>query len=62
MGYFKVRYDSRVVNYDRRGFIRLATDLGSRQAEGETQKSHKVNRRNLMSVVCTVQQGPPRGM
>ena len=28
MGYFPVRYDSRVVNYDRRGFIRLAT--GSR--------------------------------
>ena len=27
MGYFQVRYDSRVVNYDRRGFIILATDL-----------------------------------
>ena len=27
MGYFKVRYNSRVVNYDRRGFIRLATYL-----------------------------------
>ena len=26
MGYFQVRYDSRVVNYNRRGFIRLATD------------------------------------
>ena len=26
MGYFQVRYDSRVINYDRRGFIRLATD------------------------------------
>ena len=25
MGYIQVRYDSRVVNYDRRGFIRLAT-------------------------------------
>ena len=25
MGYFQVRYVSRVVNYDRRGFIRLAT-------------------------------------
>ena len=24
MGYFPVRYNSRVVNYDRRGFIRLA--------------------------------------
>ena len=27
MGYFQVRYDSRVVNYDRRGFTRLATDV-----------------------------------
>ena len=26
MGYFQVRYDSRVVNYDHRGFIILATD------------------------------------
>ena len=26
MGYFQVRYDSRVVNYNRRGFIRLATE------------------------------------
>ena len=25
MGYFQVRYDSRVVNYDLRDFIRLAT-------------------------------------
>ena len=29
MGDFPVRYDSRVVIYDRRGFIRLATGLGS---------------------------------
>ena len=27
MGYFPVRYNSRVVIYDRRGFIRLATGL-----------------------------------
>ena len=27
MGYFPVRYDSGVVNYDCRGFIRLATGL-----------------------------------
>ena len=27
MGYFQVIYDSRVVNYDRRCFIRLATGL-----------------------------------
>ena len=26
MGYFPVKYDSRVVNYERRGFIRLVTD------------------------------------
>ena len=25
MGYFQVRYHSRVVNYDHRGFMRLAT-------------------------------------
>ena len=25
MGYIQVRYDSRVINYNRRGFIRLAT-------------------------------------
>ena len=25
MGYFQVRYDFRVVNYNRTGFIRLAT-------------------------------------
>ena len=25
MGYFQVRYDSRVVNYNHRGFIRLST-------------------------------------
>ena len=30
MGYFPVRYNSRVVNYDRRGFIRLATGYNSR--------------------------------
>ena len=27
MGYFQVRCDSRVLNYDHRGFIRLATSL-----------------------------------
>ena len=29
MGYFQVRCDSRVVNYNRRGFIRLATGLSA---------------------------------
>ena len=32
MGYFPVRYDSRVVIYDRRGFIRLATGLSPKTA------------------------------
>ena len=32
MGYFQIRYDSRGINYDRRGFIRLAT--------GQTLASH----------------------
>ena len=27
MGYFQVRYDSRVVNYERKLFIRLTTEL-----------------------------------
>ena len=26
MGFFQVRYQSRDINYDRRGFIRLATE------------------------------------
>ena len=26
MGYFQVRYNSRVVNYNHKGFIRLTTD------------------------------------
>ena len=29
MGYFQVRYDSRVINYNCRGFIRLATAVTS---------------------------------
>ena len=33
MGYFQVRYDSRVVNYNRRGFIRLATGESKRLFE-----------------------------
>ena len=37
MGYFQVRYDSRVVIYDRRAFIRLAT-VGFRK---NTQCLHK---------------------
>ena len=39
MGYFKVRYDSRVVIYDRKMFIRLAT--GSFTAHGTRQQSRE---------------------
>ena len=35
MGYFQVRYNSRVVNYDRRGFIRLATVVRHSTADPE---------------------------
>ena len=36
MGYFQVRYDSRVIIYDHRGFIRLATeDRGQRVSNVE---------------------------
>ena len=37
MGYFQVRYDSRVVNYNRRGFIRLAADLVKIEVENVLQ-------------------------
>ena len=33
MGYFQVRYDSRVVNYNRIGFIRLATGDHCRETD-----------------------------
>ena len=35
MRYFPVRYDSRVVIYERRGFIRLATDPIVANEKGE---------------------------
>ena len=31
MGYFQVRYNSRVINYDCIGFIRLATEINFMQ-------------------------------
>ena len=37
MGYFQVRYDSRVVNYKRILFIRLATDLLEDRIKNEIQ-------------------------
>ena len=39
MGYFQVRYDSRVVIYDRRAFIRLTTELWSLYCTVDSQKS-----------------------
>ena len=41
MGYFQVRYDSRVINYDRRGFIRLSTGLES-HISGDWKQMHLV--------------------
>ena len=42
-------------------FVRGLGDRFSRKSCPISQKSHKVNRRNLRSVVCTVLLGPPRG-
>ena len=43
MGYFQVRYDSRVVNYERKLFIRLAT---GKRAIGKRRKNFFNFRRN----------------
>ena len=40
MGYFQVKYDSRVINYNRRGFIRLATELPIRPRQEDTLSLH----------------------
>ena len=60
MGYFQVRYDTRVINYDHRGFIILATGpflevgaLGSYvEKEGAdrlgSQKSAQMNLPNIV--------------
>ena len=43
MGYFQVRYDSKALNYDRRGFIRLATEHNtSHKAKGRVKVSNKI--------------------
>ena len=47
MGYFQVRYDSRGVNYDRRGFIRLATGLCSKRICNQFPYTDKQNIRGL---------------
>ena len=46
MGYFPVRYDSRVVNYDRRGFTRLATE--EVQTERQTKWVARVSNRKFL--------------
>ena len=38
MGYFPVRYDSRVLIYDRRGYIRLATGVDGGAISGQSYK------------------------
>ena len=43
MGYFQVRYDSRVVNYDRRDFIRLATDAEIKSCPNFPKVAEKVD-------------------
>ena len=56
MGYFQVRYDSRVVNYDHRGFITLATEQNGKPSS-DTQKvlSHKNLRPD--SLTSTIRNG-----
>ena len=54
MGYFQVRYDSRGVNYDRRGFIRLAT--GCRRRHSRTSNSR--TRSSILSGRCRSDQFP----
>ena len=55
MGYFQVRYDSRVVNYDRRGFIRLATEnslLGNMSNfEQDADTCFQLSQKNLLFMV-----------
>ena len=52
MGYFQVRYNSRVVKYDHRGFIRLATGLPAYQIimSGIACLCQKYVRKKAMSV------------
>ena len=47
MGYFQVRYDSKVVIYDRRGFIRLATDDSNRAQPLPILKDRNNVKRNI---------------
>ena len=40
MEYFQVRYDSRVIIYERKMFIRLATGKADRVARGNLKKNY----------------------
>ena len=46
MGYFPVRYDSRVVIYERKMFIRLATEVPRGKISESSQTVHGNNKRN----------------
>ena len=46
MGCFQVRYDSRVVIYERKLFMRLATDVSSRGLFGWTSLKHTYSKLN----------------
>ena len=63
MGYFQVRYDSRVISYDDRGFIRLVTGVcrkafhvfpSFRQANRKLKLHVSGNQNKALSVInCT---------
>ena len=55
MGYFQVRYDSRVVNYDRRGFIRLATVGSPVLLPRSKPVRHEVEQTTVLLVQSSVQ-------
>ena len=53
MGYFQVRYDSRVVIYDRRAFLRLPKGI-------ETEIVPKKVTRGIIALNCSAVQLPPQ--
>ena len=52
MGYFQVMYDSRFVNYDCIGFIRLATGVCVVWSQRKERKMNKWPQHSLFSVLC----------
>ena len=59
MGYFQVRYGSKVVNFERRGFIRLATGysylirtVSNPKALHNTATKRQKYFRNLARILC----------